>query len=383
MTRRTFRIVMCSESYLPRVSGVAHSLSALTRALRARGHRVLVAAPRYPGYADSDPDVIRFPSVRPPHAPDFPLAVPLAPAPWARLLEAGPDLVHTHAPFLMGAVGARLARRTGRPLVFTHHTLYDEYVHYAPFVSRRITASAVRRYVIAYANRCTCVIAPSHAVADRLRSQGVTARIEVITTGAIDPEVFEHLDPTGVRTEFGLAPDVPLFVTASRLAPEKSVHLVLEAFARIAARRPGALLIIGGGPEEAHLRTRARELGLGDRAVFTGLLAHGRALECIAAGDVFLYASQTETQGLVVAEAMAAGLPVVAVDAGGVSEAVQDGTSGFLVAPDVEALAARGMALLDDPTLRRAMGRAAREAARPFGLDVMTDRIVEVYESCI
>jgi len=250
-------------------------------------------------------------------------------------------------------------------------------------VSRRITAPAVRRYVTAYANRCACVIAPSHAVADRLRSQGVTARIEVITTGAIDPGVFEHLDPTGVRTEFGLAPDVPLFVTASRLAPEKSVHLVLEAFARIAARRPGALLIIGGGPEEAHLRTRARELGLGDRAVFTGLLAHGRALECIAAGDVFLYASQTETQGLVVAEAMAAGLPVVAVDAGGVSEAVQDGTSGFLVAPDVEALAARGMALLDDPTLRRAMGRAAREAARPFGLDVMTDRIVEVYESCI
>jgi len=211
----------------------------------------------------------------------------------------------------------------------------------------------------------------------------VTSRIEVITTGAIDPEVFALLDPSGVRTEYGIAPDVPLFVTASRLAPEKSVHLVLEAFARIAARRPGALLIIGGGPEEAHLRTRARELGLGDRAVFTGLLAHGRALECIAAGDVFLYASQTETQGLVVAEAMAAGLPVVAVDAGGVSEAVQDGTSGFLVAPDVEALAARGMALLDDPTLRRAMGRAAREAARPFGLDVMTDRIVEVYESCI
>lgn len=383
MTTHSLRIVMCSESYLPRISGVAHSLSALTRALRARGHRVLIAAPRYPGYTDDDPDVIRFPSLRPPHEPDFPIALPLAPAPWGRLLDAEPDLVHTHAPFLMGAVGARLARRTGRPLVFTHHTLYDEYVHYAPFVSRRITAPAVRRYVTAYANRCACVIAPSRAVAERLRSQGVTSRIAVITTGAIDPEMFAHLDPRGVRAEYGLPPDVPLFVTASRLAQEKSVHLVLEAFARIAAQRPAALLIIGGGPEEEHLRTLARDLGVGDRAVFTGLLPHRRALACMAAGDVFLYASQTETQGLVVAEAMAAGVPVVAVDASGVSEAVTDGISGFLVAPEVEALAARGMALLHDPARRRAMGQAAREAARAYRLDVVTDRVVDVYESVL
>lgn len=380
---RELRIVMCSESYLPRISGVAHSLAALTRALRERGHHVVVAAPRYQGYRDEDPDVVRFPSLRLPHEPDFPLALPLAPAPWGRLLDSAPDLVHTHAPFLMGAVGARLARKTARPLIFTHHTLYDEYVHYAPFVSRRVTAPAVRRYVTAYANRCAAVVAPSQAVADRLRGQGVTARIEVIPTGAIDPAAFAALDPGWVRAEYGLPAASPLVVTASRLAKEKSVGMVLEAFALIAVQRPASLLVIGGGPEEEALRARAAELGLAGRVVFAGLLPYERALECVAAGDLFLYASQTETQGMVVTEAMAAGLPVVAVDAGGVSEAVVEGRTGFLVPPDAGSLAARTVALLDDPARRAAMGQAAREAVRRYRADVVTDMIIALYESVL
>lgn len=383
VTKRALRIVMCSESYLPRISGVAHSLAALTAALRERGHRVVVAAPRYPGFRDEDPDVVRFPSLRPPHEPEFPLALPLAPAPWGRLLDSAPDLVHTHAPFLMGAVGARLARRTRRPLVFTHHTLYDEYVHYAPFVSRRVTVPAVRRYVTAFANRCAAVIAPSRAVADRLRNQGVTGRIETIPTGTIDPALFAALDPGWVRGEYGLPAGIPLIITASRLAKEKSVGMVLEAFAQVASHRPASLLVVGGGPEEEALRARASVLGLEDRIRFAGLLPHRRALECLAAGDLFLYASQTETQGLVVAEAMAAGLPVVAVAASGISEAVVDGVTGALVPADADALAGRAEEILDDPPRRTAMARAAREAVRPFRTDVVTDRIIALYESVL
>ncbi|HXF81492.1 MAG TPA: glycosyltransferase [bacterium] len=378
---RELRIVMCSESYLPRISGVTHALAALTRGLRERGHRVVIAAPRYPGHRDDDPDIVRFPSLRPPHTPDFPLAVPLAPVAWRRLIGSQPDVVHSHAPFLMGAVAARLARRTGRPLIFTYHTLYDEYVHYAPFGRRQMTAAVVRRYVTAYANRCAVVVAPSHAVADRLRGQGVTARIEVVPTATIDPAVFAALDPSGVRAAYGLPADAPLVVTASRLAPEKSVDLVLEAFAHLAAGRSARLLVVGGGPAEAALRAQAERLGLAGRVVFTGLLPHRRALECLAAGDLFLYASRTETQGLVVAEAMAAGLPVVAVDAGGVSEAVVDGRTGFLVGPEAAALAAHAALLLDDEPRRQAMASAARAAAAAYSVAAVTERMIAVYES--
>lgn len=382
-TVRAYRIAMCSDSYLPRISGVVHSLHAVAGALRAQGHRVVIAAPHYPGYVDADPDVVRFPSLRPPHQPDFPLALPYAPTAWRRLASEPFDIVHAHSPFLMGAAASRLAGRMQAPLIFTHHTLYDEYIHYAPFVSARVSAPAVRRYVTRYANRCAAVVVPSEWMVRRLRDQRVTARIAVVPTGVLDPDLLAALDPSGVRAAYGVPPHRSLLVTASRLAREKSVELVLRAFARIAAGREAALLVVGGGPEEAALRVLAAELGVADHTVFTGLLPQRRALECVAAADVFLYASQTETQGLVVIEAMAAGVPVVAVAAGGVAEAVRDGETGELVPPDAPAIAARALALLDDPGRRHRLGRAGAAAARAYTLAAVTRQLVDLYASVV
>ncbi len=382
-TQPRLRIAMFSESYLPRISGVAHSVHAVTRALRAQGHRVLIAAPRYPGYEDADPDVVRFPSIRAPKEPDFPLGLPYSPAAWRRLEDADPDIVHAHAPFLMGAAGARLARRRRAPLVFTHHTLYDEYVHYAPYVSRRVTAPAVRAYVTAFANRCQAVVAPTQMVESRLRRQGVTVRIARIPTGVLDMEVLARLDPGRVRTTLGIPSGRPLIATASRLAREKNVALVLEAFALVRGSHQAVLLVVGGGPLEDALHTRAQELGIARDVIFTGLLPHPQALECVAAADLFLYASQTETQGLVVIEAMALGLPVVAVAAGGIPDAVRDGEHGFLTGADAAALAARVRGLLDDPPRARGMGAAGRAASAAFTLPVVTAQLVALYDSLL
>jgi 1,2-diacylglycerol 3-alpha-glucosyltransferase len=383
MTGLGLRIAMFSESYLPRISGVAHSLYAVARGLRRLGHRVLIVAPRYPGYVDDDPDVVRFPSVRPPQDREFPLGLPYSPAVWRRLEGLEPDIVHSHSPFIMGAAGARLARRRRLPLVFTHHTLYDEYVHYAPFVTPRVSAPAVRAYVRRFANRCEAVVVPSRMVAERLRSQGVTARIEVIPTAAVEIDAGTPRDVAGARAAFSIPPGRPVIVTASRLAKEKSVDLVLSAFRVIRETNDAVLLLVGGGPEEESLRAVAQSLGVARDVIFTGLLPHARALDCMAAGDLFLYASQTETQGLVVIEAMGLGLPVVAVDAGGIADAVRDGDTGFLTTPDPAALAARVRVLLDDPARARAMGGRGRAASAAFTTPVIAAQLVALYESLL
>ncbi len=372
---------MLSESYVPRLSGVVISLASYTKALRADGHQVVIVAPSYPGHRDEDPDVLRLPSVRTPADRSFPVALPLR----ARVLRdpriQAAGVVHAHAPFVMGGLARSVARRLKRPLVFTHHTLYHEYVHYVPWLSPRLTRPAVLRFVRDFANGCDLVIAPSGVIRDMLRTQGVTARIEVLPTGTVDPEQTSRLDPAAARARYGIPAGRPLAVTVSRLAPEKSVDAILRAFQQV-SEPPGAyLLIVGGGPSAAHLEALARELGIAERVRFTGALPHEGALELMAGADLFVFASQTETQGVVLIEAMAAGVPVVAVGVAGAAEAVADGESGLLVPPDPEALAAGMSWLLADPALRARMSRRGREVAAGYAAPVLARRLVGLYES--
>lgn len=377
------RIGMFSESYLPRISGVTHSLVAFAAALRAKGHQVVVVAPEFPGYTDGDPDVHRVPSFRIPQQPDFPLANLLAPSTWQSIAGLQLDVVHTHTPFLVGRLAARLARRRGLPLIFTYHTLYDEYVHYVPWLSPALTRPVTRRYVTSYANRCALVIAPSPAIATRMRSVGVRSRIEVLPTGIIDDALISSLDPSWVRPGFGIPADRVLLVTASRLGKEKGIDLLLQMVAAVANRRDVMLLIVGGGPEETALKDLARRLDVADRVVFAGQQPHQKALECVAAADIFVFASQTETQGLAIVEAMATSRPVIAVDAGGVTDAIESGRSGELVAASAERMAERVLTLIEDPAHRVSLGARAREASRLFSRDTVAKRLVALYKSLV
>jgi 1,2-diacylglycerol 3-alpha-glucosyltransferase len=377
------RIGMFSESYLPRISGVTHSLSAFVAALRARGHYVVVVAPAFPGHTDDDLDVRRLPSFRIPPQRDFPLANLLAPATWREIAHLDLDIVHAHAPFLVGRLAARVARRRRVPLVFTHHTQYDEYVHYVPWFSPSLTRPVTRRYVTSYANQCDLVIAPSSVIAERLRSLGVRSRVEVLSTGVVDEALINSLDPAWVRPTFGIPAGHALLVTASRLGKEKSIDLLLQVLAVVVKQRDATLLIIGGGPEEMELKDLARRLGVADRTVFAGQQTHKRALECVSAGDIFVFASQTETQGLAVVEAMAAGKPVVAVGAGGVVDAIENGMSGELVPASVDIMAERILRLIDEPARRGSLGARAREASRRFSPDGAAGKLVDLYQSLV
>lgn len=373
------RVAMFSDSYLPRISGVVRSVESFVAELRRQGHAAWVYAPASPGYTDGDPDVVRFPSVRAPNVPDFPLAIPFAKRFLRDLRRRRPTVIHTHTPFLMGSAALYAARRLRLPLVFSHHTMYAEYVHYMPLVSQRFSRRIVSSFTVRYCNRCALVIAPSQAVRNVLVGAGVRARVEVLPTAGIDLESFDSLDPSWVRGRFGVPSDAPLVITVGRLAREKRFDVLLEAFARAARGGPARLLVVGGGPQQAELEAMAAGLGVGGQVVFTGPLENARVLDCYAAADLFAFASPTETQGMVVVEAMAAGLPVAAVGAGGVAEVVRDGQTGVLTAAEAPALAEGIRRLLENPALRAQYAAAGRQAAREYGIGELVQRLIDLY----
>lgn len=370
-------IAMFTDSYRPRLSGVVHSVAAVAAALRAQGHRVVVFAPRKEGFVDTEPDVVRLPSVPNRRHPDFPLLLPAVPGLSRTLAELGVQVVHAHSPFSAGQLALRARGR--RPLVFTHHTLYDEYVHYAPLVPRAWARWGVRRRVVGFCNRCDTVVAPTGAVRDRLRASGVRTRVEVVSTAALDLEAVAQIQPVD-RAAWGVPAGAPLVVCAGRMAPEKSMEDVLLAFARTPTLRGAYLAMVGGGPSLHALRRLARQLGLDRRVVFPGSVPWEQVVGWMKAGDVFAFASRTETQGLVVAEALACGLPVVAVRAGGVAEVVEDGRSGLLVDADAAALGVAVARVLEDASLRQALRDGARARATHFSSDQVARRLLALYQ---
>jgi len=375
------RVGLFTNNYLPMLGGVARAVETVRATLESLGHDVVIVAPRMAGAADSIPGVVRVPAVPAPTYPDFALPLPLSPA-WVRRLEAlDLDIVHAQHPFLLGATARRLARRVERPLVFTYHTLYDKYAHYVPLPRPAVARRAVA-WSTGFANRADLVIAPSAWLAARLWTQGVRRPVVVLPTG-VDLERFQPGDRAAARAALGLPPS-PLCLYVGRLDREKNLEFLLEAFARVVARRPEAeLLLVGRGTREATLRRRAARLRVASRVRFVGGVSLDAVVRYYQAADLFLFTSTTETQGLAVLEAMAVGLPVVAVRAGGVEEAVVDGVSGLLVPEDRETVAAAALEVLADPGLADKLGSGAREAALPVAARALGERLVALYRGLL
>ena len=373
------RIGLFTNNYLPFCGGVTISVETLRRGLEAGGHEVWVFAPQFPGVADVNPRVVRFPSVPAATYPEFALAVPWAPRISRLAARLGLDVFHAHHPFLLGPAARRLARRLGRPLVFTYHTRYEKYAHYVP-LTRPLVEAAALRLSTRFAARADAVVAPSVLVREQLGARGVTAPIAVVPTG-VDLACFRPADRQGARRTLGLPVADPLLLYVGRLDREKSVDRVLLAFDRLGGTLGRAhLWLVGQGKEAESLRRIARGLSAGDRIHFAGVRAHDTLAAWYQAADLFLFASETETQGLVLAEAAACALPAVAVTAPGCEEVVHDGETGILTKADPAALAEAAIGLLLDAERRAAMGARARQVAEhTFDVRLQIARTLDVY----
>jgi glycosyltransferase involved in cell wall biosynthesis len=352
------------------------------RLLDRLGHAPIVVAPRMAGAPAREPAVLRVPAVPAPTYPDFSLPLPVLPGRARRLAALAFDVIHAQHPFLLGRTALRLARRTGAPLCFTYHTLYDKYAHYVP-LPRRVVARQAIAWSIAFANAADLVIAPSEALARRLAGQGVRPPISVLPTG-VDVARFCPGDRLEARRRLGLPADGTLVLYVGRLDREKNLEFLLAGLSRVVARRPRVrVLLVGRGTRAGALRAEAGRLGLGASLGLAGGVAPDEVAAYYQAADLFVFASTTETQGLAVLEAMATGLAVVAVRASGTDEAVVDGVSGLLVPEVPEAFARAVESVLADPDLAAKLRAGAREAAQRFAAPALAARLVGLYRDLL
>lgn len=375
-------IVLLTNTFTPHVGGVARSVEAFMEEYRRRGHRVLVVAPEFPNTPENEIDVLRIPAIQNFNASDFSVALPF-PTHLSETLDAfHPDIIHSQHPFLLGMAAVRIVRQRKLPLVFTHHTLYEQYTHYVPGDS-----PALKRFVVelatCYANLCDQVFAPSESIRDLLIEHGVKSPIAVIPTG-VSVDKFAHGDGRAFRVQQGIPQDATVVGHLGRLAPEKNLEFLAEAVATfIKSDSRAHFLVIGCGPSEKAIRAVFAQKGLEARLHLCGVLEPGELADALNAMDLFAFASKSETQGMVLTEAMAAGLPVVALDASGVREVVKDQKNGRLIYEETAAAFSGALqwVVSRSPEQTRDLKQAARNTAEDFSLSRSADKALAYYES--
>ncbi|NWG30663.1 MAG: glycosyltransferase [Rhodocyclaceae bacterium] len=381
------RVLMISDVFFPRINGVSTSIDSFRHALAHRGIEVRVIAPAYPAPHADDERILRVPARRVPLDPEDRLMRGSAlDETLSRLAAERFDLVHVQTPFAAHYAGLRFARQKRLPCLATYHTHFEEYLHnYVPLMPKAALRAFARALARRQCNALDGVVVPSSAMEETLVSYGVTTPLYRVPTG-IPVEHFAlacRSASADFRRRFDIPARAPLALYVGRAAHEKNIGFLLEALPHAHARIPGLMLVIAGeGPALPALRRQAAALGIVENVRFVGYLDRMRELPaCYAAADVFVFASRTETQGLVLLEAMAAGLPVLAFSALGTREIVEPRRGAMPAPQETRAFGAALAELIEDVPRRRAMAHEARTFAQEWTTEACARRLAEAYRS--
>lgn len=375
------RIAIFSDSALPILNGVSVSINSLVTELRNLGHSVTIFTAAYYAHKDPDPNTYRFRALPTPWAKNYPLAVPPFIGMLRKFRRHHFDLIHTHTPFTVGFVGLRWAESHNIPVVATYHTLYDRYTHYIPLLPRRYVRFKIAKHTNFYYNKVSHVITPSHAAYRWLRRHSVQTPITVIPTGAPPRGFVERAE---VRHELGMPPEQRIMLYVGRIAKEKNLSTLFEMAALAFPHDPRLRLwLVGDGPYRSQCAQMARDHGIGDRVVFAGFVPREQVDRFYAAADIFVFSSITETQGLVVQEAMTYGLPAIAVAGGGASAGIQNGINGFIVKNDAKAFAAKVLHVMSNQALYEELAHGASTTVRQWTSHQMAENVLGVYDQVL
>jgi glycosyltransferase involved in cell wall biosynthesis len=385
------RILMISDVYFPRINGVSTAIMTLRRELTRQGHQITLIAPDYgvpTGGAgtEDEANIYRIRSRQVWGDPEDRMMVKSAVMGLLPdLLPEQFDMVHVHTPFVAHYAGLQLARALGIPAVETYHTFFEEYLfHYVPLVPRPVMRYLARAFSRGQCAAVDGLIVPSRPMLEALQGYGITTHAEIIPTG-IEMDDFAGGDGARFRARHGIPEKQPILLFVGRVAHEKNIGFLLESLVHVRQTHSDALLVIAGeGPASGALQQRAAQLGLGSGTRFIGYLdRQGELLDCYRAADLFVFSSRTETQGLVLLEAMALGVPVVGLAIMGTADVLRHGHGAHIAEDDARQFATRVSHLLTHRTERDQLARAALEYVQEWTAPEMTARLARFYEQTI
>ena len=383
------RIGFFTDTYLPAIHGVAISIESFRKALESMGHEVYIYAPEAPGYKDTNPNVFRFKSKRIIKNPEMRFAFDFLPV-GRSLREVSRfklDIVHAHTPFGLGFLAKYISERQLVPLIYTHHTHYPEYAKV--YLKEKIFLPYLAKiYTAWFSNLSHAIIAPSLKMKKLLQDYGVRKNvpIHILPTG-IDLKIFKKSEKNrlALRKKLNISSKTKILISVSRIGKEKNQEFLLKAFAEILKNKDDVLfLMVGGGPFLEKLKKIAQNLKVSNRVIFTGRVPSKEVPSYYSASDIFVFASLTDTQGIVILEALSCGLPVVALKDDAFSDVVSDGKNGFLVKQDVPKMFAKKIiSLLENPSLCKRFSADGVKTAGKFSDKNLAENLIKIYKTQI
>ena len=381
------KILFISDVYFPRINGVSTSIRTFVEKMQDMGHEVHLIAPEYGVQTEDEAWIKRIPARSIYFDPEDKLMkYGEALDRLGELRKERYDVIHIHTPFVAHYLGLKLAHLLDIPCVETYHTFFEDYLHhYLPFIPKSIAKSMARGISKRQCNQVAGIVAPSQPMLDVLRLYGVEAKAHVIPTG-LQEHSFEAADGVAFRQKYGIPLDRPVMLYVGRVAFEKNIDFLLRMTDELRKKQPDALLVVAGeGPAEKHLHHLSEHLNLQDNVKFLGYLDRKTELNsCYKAADIFVFSSKSETQGLVLLEAMAQAVPVVAIAELGTKSILIEG-EGALIAPDDEAgFAERVLSLIVNQEKRLALGQVAHSyVSKRWTSRIQAERMIQYYEEIL
>ena len=378
------KILFISDVYFPRINGVSTSIRTFVKQMQDMGHTVHLIAPEYGVKTEDEAWIKRIPARSIYFDPEDKLMkYGVALDGLMALRSEEYDIVHIHTPFVAHYLGLKLAHLLDVPCVETYHTFFEDYLHhYLPFIPKGIAKGIARFISRRQCNAVDAIVAPSQPMLDVLRQYGVKSKAEVVPTG-LQAHSFAKADGAAFRAKYGIAADRPMGLFVGRVAFEKNISFLLRMWGDLIKKQPNALLVVAGeGPAEASLHALSKELNLEDNIKFIGYLDRNTELNaCYQSADVFVFSSLSETQGLVLLEAMAQSTPVVAIAELGTKSILVEG-EGALIAPHNEMIFAEKVhTLLSNKSVRNALGKTAYHYAKTRWTDrAQAERMINFYK---
>jgi glycosyltransferase involved in cell wall biosynthesis len=380
------KILFISDVYFPRINGVSTSIETFRHELRALGHTVHLIAPDYLSPSSDETDILRVPSRNVPLDPEDRLMNYA----WVmkhldKFRSEKYDIIHIQTPFVAHYLGTKLSRLLNIPCIETYHTFFEEYLyHYVPFVPKKLMRIVAKRFSRHQGNSLNGMVVPSHPMLNVLKNYGITTHAEVIPTG-IEPDSFVLGDRAAFRKNYNIPQDRPVLLFVGRVAHEKNIGFLLKVLVQVRKDISNVLFLIAGeGPARESLEKEAQELGLSDNVMFIGYLdRHTELNSCYRSADIFIFSSRTETQGLVLLEAMAQGIPVVSTAELGTRDVLQEGLGVWIAQEELADFSEKVVKMLGNADVRKELGDAGRDYAHNWSASKQAERMLAFYQTVL